>query len=546
MPMRIRPTLVALLAILGSCVIHAQDASRMDTIVRSYADSRAFMGAVLVARDGQVLFDKAYGFANLEWNTPNTPSTRFRLGSVTKQFTAASILLLEERGKLKTSEPVGKYMPDAPAAWGGITIFNLLTHTSGIPNFTSFPEYRQLERFDTPVRDVIAKFRDRPLDFAPGEKMLYSNSGYVVLGYLVEKISGQDYESFVQQNIFTPLGMKDSGYDSNTRIIAQRAAGYTPGRDGLRNADFVHMSVPHGAGALYSTTHDLLLWEQGLFGGKLLSAASLAKMTTPFKGDYGLGVMIQTVNGRKRISHGGSIEGFNTSLVYFPDSRVAVISLGNVNGNAPDRMTDQLGRLVHGDAVQLTSERTEVPVARDILARYVGTYQLAPQVSMMMTLDGNQLMTQLSGQPRLPVFPQSETLFFLKAVDAQVEFVKDEKGAVTAAVLHQNGRDQRAPRISDTVLERREVQVAPAVLASYAGTYALRPGADLVVTVENGQLVTQLGPQPKVPFFAESETRFFARMVDAQIEFRKDATGAISGLVLHQGPANLEAQRKAP
>jgi len=544
--MRVLRILVAILAGLGSCVIHAQDASRMDTIVRSYADTRAFMGAVLVARDGQVLFDKAYGFANLEWSIPNTTTTKFRLGSVTKQFTAASILLLEERGKLKTSDPVGKYMPDAPAAWSGITIFHLLTHTSGIPNFTSFPEYRQLERFDTPVRDVVAKFRDRPLDFAPGEKMLYSNSGYVVLGYLVEKISGQDYDSFVQQNIFTPLGMKDTGYDSNTRIIPQRAAGYTPAPGGLRNADFVHMSVPHGAGALYSTTHDLLLWEQGLFGGKLLSAGSLAKMTTPFKSDYGMGVMIQTVNGRRRISHGGSIEGFNTSLAYFPDSKVVVVSLGNVNGNAPDRMSDQLGGFAHGDAVQLTTERIEVPVAREILARYVGTYQLAPQVSLMMTLDGSQLMTQLSGQPKLPVFPQSETLFFLKVVDAQLEFVKDEKGAVSAAILHQNGRDQKAPRVSDTVLERREVNVAPAILASYAGTYTLRPGADLVVTVENGQLVTQLGPQPKVPFFAESESRFFARIVDAQIEFSKDATGAIVGLKLHQGPVNLEAQRKAP
>lgn len=546
MAMRIRRLVVVCVAVIASCVVQAQDVSRMDAVVRSYADTRAFMGAVLVARDGQVLFDKAYGFANLEWNIANTTSTKFRLGSVTKQFTAASILLLEERGKLKTSDPVGKYMPDAPGAWSGITLFHLLTHTSGIPNFTAFPEYRQLERFDTPVRDVIAKFRDRPLDFTPGEKMLYSNSGYVVLGYLVEKISGQSYETFVQENIFTPLDMKDTGYDSNTRLIPQRAAGYTPAPGGLRNADFVHMSVPHGAGALYSTTHDLLLWEQGLFGGKLLSAPSLAKMTTPFKSDYGLGVMVQVVNGRRQVSHGGSIEGFNTSLVYYPDSRVTVVSLGNVNGNAPDRMTDQLGRLVHGEAVVLAGERTEVPVARDILARYVGTYQLAPQVSMMMTLDGNQLMTQLSGQPRLPVFPQSETLFFLKVVDAQVEFVKDEKGAVSAAILHQNGRDQRAPRVSDTVLERREVKVAPAVLASYVGTYTLRPGAELAVTVENGQLVTQLGPQPKVPFFAESETRFFARMVDAQIEFRKDTTGAVSGLALHQGPVNLEAQRKAP
>jgi len=542
--MKILRVLVVMGIALGSVPGLAQDGARMDAVVRSYADAGTFMGAVLVSRDDKLLLDAAYGSANLEWKVPNTTATKFRLGSVTKQFTAASILLLEERGKLGTSDSIRKYLPDAPAAWDKVTVFHLLTHTSGIPNFTAMPEYGRLKHSATPVAEVIAAFRDKPLEFTPGDQMRYSNSGYLVLGYLVEKVSGQSYESFVQENIFSPLGMKDSGYDSNSRIIPQRAAGYTPGPGGPLNADFVHMSVPHGAGALYSTTHDLLRWEQGLFGGRLLSAASLERMTTPFKGDYGLGVMVQTVDGRRRVSHGGSIEGFNASLVYFPDTKVTVVSLANINGAAPEQMTAQLGRLAHGDAVQLTSERREIAVPRATLAAYVGTYQLTPQVKVMMTLEGDQLVTQLSGQPKLPVFPQSESLFFLKVVDAQLEFVRNPEGKATAVILHQNGRSQTAPRISDTVAERREVPVAPAVLAAYVGTYTLRPGADMVVTVENGQLVTQLGPQPKVPVFPESETRFFARIVDAQIEFRKDASGKVTSLVLQQGPVNIEAQRK--
>jgi CubicO group peptidase (beta-lactamase class C family) len=210
----------------------AQDATRMDQIAQSYLSNKQYMGSVLVARNDDVLFSKGYGSANLEWNIPNTPSTKFRLGSLTKQFTAACILLLEERGKLKVEDPIKKYMPDAPAAWDKITIYNLLTHTAGIPNFTGLPEYSRMEPFNTPPEKIVGMFRDKPLDFEPGERMSYSNSGYVVLGYLIEKITGGSYEKFVQENIFGPLGLKDSGYDSNTVVISRRASGYSPARPG--------------------------------------------------------------------------------------------------------------------------------------------------------------------------------------------------------------------------------------------------------------------------------------------------------------------------
>src|SRR3984957_17979708 len=270
-----------------STPLHAQDnLPRMEQVVQSYVSDKQFMGSVLVARGETVVLDKGYGFANLEWNIPNTPTTKFRLGSITKQFTAASILLLEERGKLKTDDPVKKYMADAPAAWDKVTIYNLLTHTSGIANFTSFPDYASTETAPTTPEKLVARFRDKPLEFQPGEKWNYSNSGYVLLGYLIEKISGTPYAQFVQENIFAPLEMRDSGYDSSAAIIKHRASGYTPSDKGPVHAGYIDMSIPFSAGSLYSTTHDLLRWEQGLFGGKLLSAASLKKMTTPFKENY--------------------------------------------------------------------------------------------------------------------------------------------------------------------------------------------------------------------------------------------------------------------
>jgi CubicO group peptidase (beta-lactamase class C family) len=337
-----KPFLRTVALVLAATPCLAQDAGQLDQVVDAYVQNKTFMGSVLVARDAAVLLNKGYGSANLEWKVPNTPTTKFRLGSITKQFTAASILLLEERGKLKLEDPIKMYVTDAPSAWDRITIFNLLTHTSGIPNFTNLADYKTLQLADTPLTKTIAMVRDKPLDFFPGEKMSYSNSGYILLGYVIEKVTGDTYERFVRTNIFTPLGMNDSGYDSNSAIIDRRAAGYSPSPDGPINAGYIHMSVPHAAGALYSTTEDLLRWERGLFGGKVVSAASVKKMTTPFKNNYALGVVVQTVDGRTVVQHGGGIDGFNTFLAYYPDEKLTVIVLANINGQAPNAIASKL------------------------------------------------------------------------------------------------------------------------------------------------------------------------------------------------------------
>jgi len=331
--------------------VFAQDTARMEQVMQGYVSAGTFMGTVLVARDGNVVFDKAYGMANVELDVPNTPDTKFRLGSITKQFTAASILLLEERGKLKIDDRVKTYLPDAPMSWDRITIYNLLTHTSGIPNFTALPDYNTIKLSSRSADAAVAAVRDRPLDFGPGEKMSYSNTGYIVLGDIIEKVSGQSYEQFVTENIFMPLGMKDSGYDSNTAIIKHRASGYIKQPSGYINASYIHMSIPFAAGALYSTTHDLLKWEQALFAGKVVSKASLERMTTPFKNDYAFGLVSALVKDRRVITHSGGIDGFNTTMTYYPDTRTVVIVLSNVNGRIPDQAAAQLGALMHGDAV---------------------------------------------------------------------------------------------------------------------------------------------------------------------------------------------------
>lgn len=435
--------LALVLIVVTRSSVFAQDTARMEQVVQSYVTAGTFMGTVLAARDGKVVLDKAYGMANLELDVPNTPDTKFRLGSITKQFTAASILLLEERGKLKIDDRLKTYLPDIPMSWDRITIFNLLTHTSGIPNFTAFSDYNTVKLSSRSASAAVAALRGRDLDFGPGEKMSYSNSGYIVLGELIEKVSGQTYEQFVADNIFTPLGMTNSGYDSNSRIIKGRASGYLRlPRGEYVNAPYIHMSIPHAAGALYSTTRDLLKWEQALYAGKVVSKASLDRMTTPFKNDYGFGLVSTTSNGRRVLSHDGGIDGFNTSMAFFPATKTVVIALSNVNGNVPGSITAQLGSLMHGDTVTLMSERKAITMPGTVFAKYVGEFQLSPTSIMTISLDGDQLSRQVNGGARVPIFPQTETLFFMKEVDAQIEFAPD--GAYL--VLHQNRLDTKAPR----------------------------------------------------------------------------------------------------
>jgi len=522
------------------------DLTRMEEVVQSYLSEKKFMGCVLVVRGKNVLLNKGYGFANLEWDTPNSPSAKFRLGSITKQFTAASILLLEERGKLKVDDAVKKYMPDAPATWDKITIFNLLTHTSGIPSFTGFPEYVSQEPFSTTPELLVARFRDKPLDFQPGEKMSYSNSGYVLLGYLIEKISGQSYEKFVQENIFTPLGMKDSGYDSNSAIILHRAAGYTSGPNGPINAGFINMTVPLSAGALYSTTEDLLRWEQGLFGGKVLSPSSLQKMTTPFKNDYAFGLQVHTVNGRKLIDHGGGIEGFNTMLAYYPEEKLTVIVLGNLNGSAPQEIASKLAAVVHGEKVVMPSEHKEVTVNPKLFNGYIGRYELAPDFVLTITREDDHLFAQATGQQKFQVFPESDRDYFLRVIDAQITFVTDGNDRASELILHQGGRDQHAKRIEGEpppAKEHREVTVDPKVFVGYIGSYRLAPNFILTITREDDHLFEQATGQPRLQIYPESDHDYFLKVVDAQITFVTESTGRATELILHQGGLDQHARR---
>jgi hypothetical protein len=301
---------------------------------------------------------------------------------------------------------------------------------------------------------------------------------------LVEKISGTSYENFVRENIFTPLGMNDSGYDSNRAILARRASGYTRNGDHFENAGYINMTVPQGAGALYSTTEDLLKWEQGLFGGKLLKPASLEAMTTPFKNDYAFGLQVHTVKGHKLIDHSGGIEGFNTVLAYYPEGKLTVIVLGNVNGQVPDQIATQLAALNFGDKVVLPGERKEITLDSQLLRRYVGAYQMPEGPVMLITLENNRLSGKLGNQQALPIFPESPTRFFLKVVDAQIDFAADG----SQLTLHQNGRDATAKRLD--AAESKKVEDAAAAAAQRFKDQKAAPGSEAALRRLIGELQT--------------------------------------------------------
>ena len=418
----------------------------MDEVVRASFEADEFTGAVLVARDGEVLLDRGYGFANREWSVPNDGDTKFRLGSVTKQFTAVAIMLLNERGLVDLDAPVKTYLPDAPAAWDGVTVRHLLTHTAGLPNFTDFDDYGASKTLPATIDSLIGRFRDRPLDFQPGEGWSYSNSGYILLTAIVEKASGKSYADFVAETLFQPLGMADSGYDSHAAVLPRRASGYAPTARGIVNADYIDMSIPQGAGALYSTTRDLLKWEQGLFGGRLLTPASLALLTTPVRNQYAFGLAVTQAGGNTTIAHSGGIEGFNTHMAWDPDRRMTVIVLGNLNGPGSDQVAGSLMALARGETVTLASERQAVAVAPEVLRSYEGVYELAPTFAITISVVDGKLMAQATGQDAFELHPESDSRFFLTVVDAQITFTRDDAGAVDGLILHQGGRDSPAPR----------------------------------------------------------------------------------------------------
>jgi CubicO group peptidase (beta-lactamase class C family) len=427
----------------------AQDAqAKIEQYMQATLKVDHFMGAILVAQHGKIIVSQGYGMADVKAGIPNAPDTKFRIASVTKEFTAMAILELQARGKLNIQDPVCKYVPDCPKDWAPITIYNLLTHTSGIPNLTSFPNYRTIEAEQLTPTQLLADFENKPLNFAPGSKFSYSNSGYNVLGYIIERVSGESYAKFIEKNIFGPLNMTDSGYDSSHPTAKNHAQGYKYSPSGYEPAGFVNMSVPFSAGALYSTVLDLYKWDQAVDAGKLIPKDLMDEMLTGHVAEagsgsakYGFGWWISTEFGHKVIWHGGGLEGFTSLNSWFPDSDAYVIVLDNVTSLEVKGIGRDLAAILFGQKYEVPQQYKEIALDEGALGKFVGNYQLAPNFVIAIKLAGDQLSEQATGQKACPIFPESNTEFFLKVVDAQISFEENSAGKVTRLVFHQGGHD---------------------------------------------------------------------------------------------------------
>ena len=436
-------------------------AARLDRIFAEAYPATGPGAAVIVVQDGKPILRKGYGLANVELSVPITPEMVFRVGSVTKQFTAAAILKLVEAGRLSLSDEIGRFLPDFPTRGKKMTVEQLLTHTSGIKSVTGMPSWSPRMREDWTPAQIIAFFQNEPLDFEPGTKWKYNNSGYHLLGAIIEKVSGKKYEDFVAEAIFRPLGMERTRYGSDAPIIPGRVEGYqrTPG--GLINAPYISMTQPYSAGALVSTVDDLTRWQAALDRDGFLSAESRRRMWTPVTlpdgtaTRYGFGWGIWKYEGHAVVEHGGAINGFVTANMRLPDDRIYVAVLSNASGPGrdPRMLALQAASLVAGIPAD---DRKAVTLAPAALERYAGVYKDNDGDNWIVRRKGDHLEVE-AGPSSSEVFASASSVdsFFYRDHVRDLRFEKTPTGEVTALLIDEHiGPIERAVRVKEPLPEK--------------------------------------------------------------------------------------------
>jgi CubicO group peptidase (beta-lactamase class C family) len=399
--------------------------------------------AVLVARQGAMIYQQASGMADLELSVPLKPDMVFNLASITKQFTAVAILQLAEQHKLSLSDTIQQYIPDFPAKGHPITIEHLLTHTSGIRDYLQI-EYSgiNMERWDFSPKQLIDSFKTKPIEFEPGTRFAYSNSGYYLLGYIIEKISGKQYQQYIEDYLLKPLGMTNTYFDRSNSLIPNRVKGYQLTGAQYRNADYWSPSILYAAGGLLSTTGDLLKWHNGLWSHQLISEQSLQqamenhRLKDGTETGYGYGWYVRNANGIRSIEHQGGLPGFQTNELYYPEQQVFVTVLCNCGAINVNDISLKIAAVALNQSLQ-----PDITVDDRILDQYLGTYTLSgnPNRSIQITRMYGRVVARLSDTEIVPLLFQTETKFQLKnLLNADGEFVS-ENGKVVKFIIRQNG-----------------------------------------------------------------------------------------------------------
>lgn len=412
--------------------------TKIEAYLRPFIETNNFSGVVCVMRGDNVLFHKGYGNANYAFGIANTPDTRFHIASVSKSFTAAAILLLEERGKLSTSDPLSNFIPDYPNG-DKIRLHHLLTHTSGIPNVNNFPDYDRESRFPQSLEHIVGMFKDKPLDFEPGSRSRYSNSNYNVLALIIEKASGQSFGDFLRTNIFDRLGLNTMVHDGDaTRIIPHSASGTEP--EGLRDiklVPYLDWSIKTGNGSLVSTAFDVCTFTRSVFTGKLLKPASLAK-TMNATGSFPYGWAQNERFGRTLVSAGGRSPGFIASVEYFLEDSVCIAILTNSYSSVGQVIASDISGIVFGQPVTVPPVAS-VPPRQGELASFVGQYKMpddyyAPGAVLTLKDQGQYLVASWSTGATTIIYPAGGDNFVDRTYWAQVRFTRDTQGQITGFI----------------------------------------------------------------------------------------------------------------
>lgn len=564
--MKVRSAVAGLLLAVAVQLGAATRVEQIDALLTKANELRQFNGTALVADESGVVFRKGYGYANFEWQIPNTPDVRFRLGSITKQFTSMVVMQLVSEGKIRLDGKLTDYLPDYRKDTGDrVTITHLLNHTSGIPSYTSLPGFFANEsRNPYAPAEFIKKFASGDLQFEPGSKYAYNNSGYYLLGAIIEKVTGKPYADVLQERIFTPLGMKATGYDLARPIIPKRASGYQLAGGTYVNAPYLDMTIPFAAGSLYSTVDDLYLWERALYTDRLLPADLKKQLYTPSPvRDYGFGWAVgkKTLDDGKSevftIGHDGGINGFNTVLLRVPEKKELVVLLDNTSrGDKLDGLALSLLSILHGITPKqplksAADELQSLTSGADIVAKYRELRKTRASEFEFAESDLNNLGYTLLRQGRVDdaiqvfqlnveLYPQSgnpyDSLGEAYAVKGNKELaLKNYRRSVELDPKNQNGIDAiaRLEKPADTTTYPLE---------AFVGRYQLAPAFILSFFIENGQLVSQATGQPKVALRPLSSNEFAAVGVAARLVFEMEGPRAKS-LTLIQNGREMKAKR---
>jgi len=528
----------------------------LDKRISQFAKDDAPGIAVLVAKDGKIVFERGYGLANLEEKEAWSPETVSRIGSISKQFTATAILLLVEEGKLKLDDPISKFYPDFPRG-DDISIHHLLTHTSGLKTYTGLRSFMQTVTMERSPEEVIAAFRDLPLDFEPGMDWAYCNSGYFLLGEIAGQVAEMNYVDYLQQKVFEPLGMEHIGAHRPGLGLEHEALGYERKGEGSKEWEPAvnwHMSQAGGAGELYSNLGDLYRWNRAIFSGEILSAELLTKAHTAVKLDdpeakprlqYGYGWAMGKHRGLRMINHSGGLHGFSSFLTHYPEQDFTVVVLANSSKPLPGLATVEIGETAA--QIYLWQDMSSRPGYRsdgaDLteaqLQDYIGTFDFVGLGVMRFRMVEGKLQGRLATQPWNFLVSTEADVFAFPEVGAKFTFHRDAEGKdVTAVTLDQRGINLRGPKFE----EPEEGELDRDGKLELAGNYDFVALDRFSIRVDKkGQILAKLGPQQEFAYFPVKgeKDKLFCKAIRVELVFTRDDEGEIEGMVLHQNGAAI-------